>query len=589
MYVNKKKKSDFLPFIDRILNNPLSFIQSTKEEYLQELDNDKMIVLSNKKQKLNNEIAKGEFKKQKLEKKRPKSMAEAVAEYTGKKYGISSTRDNRKRKRVELSDSEVDVGIENEDEGKPVTDLILKRSDQDDEEDNFESASEYPPNENENEKIQDAGKSSSSSDDDYLEKEKSESDSVSLSEEPEDLQKLKEDLKRDQALAQFQSKTVADENTTQLSYEDDDANETVNIDFSKFYDINEIPNDKGTNGSTRINKTWPHKYANRKPIGLLNQGVTCYMNTGIQTMIHIPVISNYLEDVANGKYDKVLPPKSVTHVLADLSARLWNIDNNSKKNCIHPKKIIGRLQDINCMMSEWQQEDSHEYFMSLMSRLQEDSTPKGHKLNESIIYDIFGGLLNQTVFCEQCKNKSITKQEFYDLSLGFNKRKKLKYSIEQSIEEFFNKESIKVEKEAKSGYFCETCKKNTNAIKSSTIDRSPEVLTIHLKRFKFNGSQSLKVKQSIKYSKYLDLSKFATKKDNTSVYKLISVISHEGRSILSGHYIAHCLQPDNTWCTYDDEYINKINEVQAMNDPSAYVLIYSKLTPKAKTLKSSKL
>ena len=29
------------------------------------------------------------------------------------------------------------------------------------------------------------------------------------------------------------------------------------------------------------------------------------------------------------------------------------------------------------MMSEWQQEDSHEYYMSLISRLQEDSTPKG--------------------------------------------------------------------------------------------------------------------------------------------------------------------------------------------------------------------
>ena len=68
------------------------------------------------------------------------------------------------------------------------------------------------------------------------------------------------------------------------------------------------------------------------------------------------------------------------------------------------------------MMSEWQQEDSHEYYMSLISRLQEDST-KG-KLNESIIYDIFGGLLNQRITCHECHNVSITKQEFYDLSLG---------------------------------------------------------------------------------------------------------------------------------------------------------------------------
>lgn len=67
----------------------------------------------------------------------------------------------------------------------------------------------------------------------------------------------------------------------------------------------------------------------------------------------------------------------------------------------------------------------------------------------------------------------------------------------------------------------------------------------------------------------------------TAKYRLTSVIVHEGRSISSGHYVAHCLQPDGyTWCTYDDEYINKIEERVALNDPSAYVLVYTKLTPK---------
>lgn len=320
------------------------------------------------------------------------------------------------------------------------------------------------------------------------------------------------------------------------------------------------------------------KYLNKKPLGLLNQGVTCYMNTAIQSMIHIPAISNYLDDINAGKYSKILPPRSVSFVLAELAHRIWNFDNNKKKY-IHPKKIINRLEDINCMMSEWQQEDSHEYFMSLMSRLQEDSTPKGVKLNESIIYDIFGGLLNQVVVCQKCKTKSITKQEFYDLSLGF-KKSKGSYTIEKSIKDFFNSETIKQDKDnQKSGYFCEKCKENHTATKISTIDIAPEYLTVHLKRFKFNGSQSMKMKQSIKYSNIIDLSDYTTSKIDAK-YKLISIISHEGRSLSSGHYISHCLQPDKTWYTYDDEYINKINEFQALNDPSAYVLIYTKLTPK---------
>ncbi|EGV64228.1 hypothetical protein CANTEDRAFT_105348 [Yamadazyma tenuis ATCC 10573] len=219
--------------------------------------------------------------------------------------------------------------------------------------------------------------------------------------------------------------------------------------------------------------------------------------------------------------------------------------------------------------------------MSLMSRLQEDSTPKGVKLNKSIIYDIFGGLLNQTVVCERCHNKSTTKQEFYDLSLGFKKRKQSKYSISRSLKDFFSQELIKTDNQDKeSGYFCEKCRLNTNALKHSTVDIAPEYLTVHLKRFKFNGSQSMKVKQSMKYSNYLDMTDYTTKKSPT-VYQLISIISHEGRSLSSGHYISHCLQPDKSWYTYDDEYINKISEIQALNDPSAYVLIYSKMTPKS--------
>lgn len=102
---------------------------------------------------------------------------------------------------------------------------------------------------------------------------------------------------------------------------------------------------------------------------------------------------------------------------------LKNPRKNVSASYINPKHLISRLDDINCMMSEWQQEDSHEYFMSLMSRLQEDSVPKGHKLIESIIYDIFGGLLKQIVTCKSCGSISKTEQPFYDLSLHLKGKK----------------------------------------------------------------------------------------------------------------------------------------------------------------------
>ncbi|ONH69321.1 Ubiquitin carboxyl-terminal hydrolase 10 [Cyberlindnera fabianii] len=409
----------------------------------------------------------------------------------------------------------------------------------------------------------------------------------------------------DSKRAKKQRKSAHEETNTDSSNEKPISTDPILL--KDFYQINEAANDRGSNSSKRIVKNWGKQLTTLKPSGLLNHGVTCYTNAAVQAMVHIPAIQHYLYDVLANKYKDTINPRSVTHVLAETAARMWKGDHKH----INPKKLIGRLDDINCMMSEWQQEDSHEYFMSLLSRLQEDSTPKGHKLNESIIYDIFGGLLNQSVTCKSCGHVSKTQQEFYDLSLHLGSSRKnsittlsendkkllqqngtqipstleeedtkQRYSIQKSIKDFFSPELIKPDRSDKSGYVCESCKQRTSAIKISSIDRFPETLPVHLKRFRFNGSSSSKVKQAVSYPSILDLSSYTTS-STPALYQLICVVVHEGRSVSSGHYIAHCRQPDGSWATYDDEYINAIQERQVLRDPSAYYLIYTRLTHKS--------
>lgn len=418
--------------------------------------------------------------------------------------------------------------------------------------------------------------------------------------------------------------------------------------LSNFYQLNENINDRGSLNSTRIVKNWGDKFTNLKPRGLLNHGVTCYTNAAVQAMLHIPSIQHYLFDILMGKYDSTISKNSVSYTLAETSKKMWlPVSKNPRKNVsasyINPKHLISRLDDINCMMSEWQQEDSHEYFMSLMSRLQEDSVPKGHKLIESIIYDIFGGLLKQIVTCKSCGSISKTEQPFYDLSLHLKGKKKLdpnsdlssdsingtsattstttsnaatkpslsssssvnlnngspfaaasdlssanrRFSIEKSIKDFFNPELIKVDKEQK-GYVCEKCHKTTNAVKHSSILRAPETLLVHLKKFRFNGTSSSKMKQAVSYPMFLDLTEYCESKELPVKYQLLSVVVHEGRSLSSGHYIAHCKQPDGSWATYDDEYINIISERDVLKEPNAYYLLYTRLTPKSVPLPLAK-
>lgn len=353
---------------------------------------------------------------------------------------------------------------------------------------------------------------------------------------------------------------------------------TSNDFLSQFKDINEDKNDHGTREPHRIHKSWPENASSLS--GLENQGVTCYQNAALQSILHQPAVGVYLQEVLENKHPQI-NKKSVTYELANLFQKM-----TSKKSSVFPAKMIRRLDDINPMLSEWQQEDSHEYFMSLISRLQEDSVPKGQKLRSSIIHDIFGGSVEQKVKCLRCQAVSTTSQDFYDLPVYFSKSEETsEYTLEQSVKDFFQPEKIELESgkgKRTQGYECEKCQKATNAIKSIAIDEAPEHLTVHIKRFKMEGTAK-KVKDLINYPTILDLTNYkSSQKDENLIYKLSAVVLHEGRTVSSGHYVAYARDVNNKWLLYDDDLKDTADEKDVENNASAYILIYSRLSKKEK-------
>ncbi|KAF5213385.1 hypothetical protein E0198_000906 [Clavispora lusitaniae] len=617
------------PLVDRILSNPLTFVAAKQPEKETHEQPPSYIVLGKKSKPLPNML---KPKTAKPEVKRPKSMAEAIAAYTGKKY---ASKEKKPKPRPESSDDEkyesasefqTDSSFQGfkSSEGSDTKSDKSDKSDESDSEDGeYESAGVSIDSETDGEE---SGSDSEPESDSQLEvsaleeesgeqsdEEKSEVETETKSEpmtpstetqskessfdEPsqesdretetpnETLRTLKRELKEE--LQEDPKGKLPDNENGSLHQnekelidkeQDDDSHPSGKLTQTKQEDSQELyeflrPNEPRPQ-SGRIATHWSPSCVSSRPSGLVNFGVTCYMNSAIQAMMHIPAVQQYLAEVQQGKHK--LPPRSVTHTFAELANKMWR---SGSRKYVNPKRLVQRLGDINCMMSEWQQEDSHEYLMSLMARLQEDSTPKGRKLAESVVYDIFGGVLDQEVVCQQCGGVSTTKQEFYDLSLGLRKRRAEggRYSIEKSIADFFSRETIKRDAaDAASGYHCERCQQRTVATKKSTVADAPQTLVVHVKRFKFNGNSSAKVKQPVAYTKYLDLTPYMTSGSECR-YQLLAVIVHEGRSMSSGHYVAHCLQPDGTWATYDDEYINQIAERDALNDPAAYCLVYTRL------------
>ncbi|XP_061912769.1 ubiquitin carboxyl-terminal hydrolase 20 isoform X1 [Entelurus aequoreus] len=242
----------------------------------------------------------------------------------------------------------------------------------------------------------------------------------------------------------------------------------------------------------------------------------------------------------------------------------------------------------------------------------------------SVISDIFDGSILSLVQCLTCDRVSTTVETFQDLSLpipGKEDLAKLHSSIHQNmpvktgvcpetygsqgwisfimdsirrfvvscipswfwgpmvtledcLAAFFAADELKGD----NMYSCERCKKLRNGVKYCKVLRLPEILCIHLKRFRHEVMYSFKIGSHVSFPlEGLDMRPFLAKDSSSQVttYDLLSVICHHGTAG-SGHYIAYCQNVINgQWYEFDDQYVTEVHETVVQN-AEAYVLFYRK-------------
>ena len=342
----------------------------------------------------------------------------------------------------------------------------------------------------------------------------------------------------------------------------------------KLLNINEAPYDRGSRPNSRIKKSWPCNSPH--PKGLLNTGVSCYMSAALQNLLHIPCIFHFLKGINAGIYPEI-SSSSVTREIANLHYSLL-------RDKLFPSALTRRLHDINPLMSLWEQEDSHEYLTSLISRMQEDSTALGKNIRSSIIHEIFGGTYEQQVTCLECQTVSVTYQDFYDMPVSFSSiphKKRSGYTLKGSIDQFFEPAFMSPENHGDgNGYACSICKRFTSAMTTSRMEDPPEYLPINIKRFDFQGSSCHKIKDPIEYPMILDLTAHCVDKSIPAVYKLNSLTVHIGSTTTNGHYYAYCRQPNGTFSLYDDDKVRRVSDSSVLREQHlVYYLIYTRLTP----------
>ncbi|XP_028163916.1 ubiquitin carboxyl-terminal hydrolase 20 isoform X2 [Ostrinia furnacalis] len=235
----------------------------------------------------------------------------------------------------------------------------------------------------------------------------------------------------------------------------------------------------------------------------------------------------------------------------------------------------------------------------------------------SVISDVFDGKLLSSVQCLICDRVSTRVETFQDLSLPIPSREHLAVircqqpllahaahgsqeswvwwllswlrswfygpvvSLQDCLAAFFSADELKGD----NMYSCSRCNKLRNGVKMSGVVRLPEVLCVHLKRFRHELMFSAKVAARVSFPlRGLDMAPY-THKDCTSKitrYELCAVICHAGTAG-GGHYT--CVARNGRgWYTFDDQSVVPLPPAQ-LASAEAYVLFYRKVNPQMTVLR----
>uniref|UniRef100_A0A673ITQ1 Ubiquitin carboxyl-terminal hydrolase n=1 Tax=Sinocyclocheilus rhinocerous TaxID=307959 RepID=A0A673ITQ1_9TELE len=147
-------------------------------------------------------------------------------------------------------------------------------------------------------------------------------------------------------------------------------------------------------------------------------------------------------------------------------------------------------------------------------------------------------------------------------------------TLQDCLAAFFARDELKGD----NMYSCEKCKKLRNGVKFCKVQSLPEILCIHLKRFRHELMFSTKISTHVSFPlEGLEMQPFLAKdcSAQTTTYDLLSVICHHGTAS-SGHYIAYCRNELNQlWYEFDDQSVTEVSE-SCVQNAEAYVLFYKK-------------
>ncbi|VVC39387.1 Hypothetical protein CINCED_3A016381 [Cinara cedri] len=239
--------------------------------------------------------------------------------------------------------------------------------------------------------------------------------------------------------------------------------------------------------------------------GLVNQAMTCYLNSLLQALYMTPEFRNALY---KWKFDFTTNNDESKSIPFQLQKLFLNLQTSPR----HSVETTELTRSFGWDSSEaWQQHDVQELCRVMFDALEQEFKNTTHV---DLINQLYQGKMIDYVKCQECGIEKFREDTFLDIPLPIRPFGNTNSygCITDALNGFIQPEIL----EGNNQYFCERCNKKCNAHKGLKFSKFPYIMTLHLMRFDFdyNTMYRIKLNDKVMFPLKLNLNGFISNNKN---------------------------------------------------------------------------